>query len=422
MGDVKGSDLKHELGSLSKDLEHEIGSDVKLTTKFQKLSGLLHECHQCGYAVTRKEILKRHIAYEHEGAEWKYKCDKCNERFKDREALNIHIRLDHEKSAFKCEEEGCDAKYLSRCGLRDHKYKVHQGRQVSCTKCDYVSYNQYNVNQHFKRVHLHIMPKCDQCDFSSKCKQSLSAHKQEVHNVLPKNKKPNNRRRSDLLGDRKTSFPPITTELKCDLCGYRAPNNHMFFLHKDGKHGEKKKCKQCDKSFKYTTDLKEHIKVIHEGIKKVCPHCDFKADFNSGLRRHMKSNHGISNLKCDICNELFLENGRLNVHKSVVHEGKILECEQCDYTYTSFDAIKTHIIIKHRNTGAKRLSCKSKRKRQKEKNLKFLTNGEMKIDLNMNEEKMKESYHEVDLRYACPYCGEEFTSTEEMGSHIASHI
>ena len=40
-------------------------------TTHLKPKGTLHECDQCGYAVTRKETLKRHIQYEHEGAEWR---------------------------------------------------------------------------------------------------------------------------------------------------------------------------------------------------------------------------------------------------------------------------------------------------------------------------------------------------------------
>ena len=540
MINLKYSDLKHEVGSSLKDLQTE--SDLKLTTKFQNLSGLLHECPQCGYVVTRKERLNRHIEYEHKGVDWRYKCDKCNERFKDRETLNVHVKLDHEKSFYMC-EEGCDVKYLCRSSIRDHINKVHRGRQVFCTKCDYISHSQFNVDQHFKRKHLQVVPKCSLCDFSSKTPQILLKHRREVHNILPQ---PRFRRRRDLLGEKQL----VPTVHKCDSCEYIAPNSYILNLHRDGKHGEKKECQQCDKSFQYTNDLKEHIKVIHNGIKKKCPHCDFQCDFKSAFRRHMKANHAISNLKCEICNELFIQKGRLNIHKSVVHEGKILECEQCDYTYTSFDAInghrrrkhsnnpnrekkkcqqcdksfkythdlKKHIKVihegikkkcphcdfqadfnsglkkhmtsvhgisnlkcdicnelfvvkgelnfhisvvhegkilecelcdyiyssfvainahrrrKHSNNGTKIPSSNSKTKKQKQKTMKIdikevlnfdfeLNEGEeMKLDSDMKEENMGDYDHEVDLRFACLYCSEEFTTTEKMRTHIASHI
>ena len=46
----------------------------------------------------------------------------------------------------------------------------------------------------------------------------------------------------------------------------------------------------------------------------------------------------------------------------------------------------------------------------------------MKKNLVIKEEIKNKNDNKDDLRYACPYCNEEFTTLEVMGPHIASHI
>ena len=377
------------------------------TVSQQKSKGTLHECNQCGYAVTRKETLKRHIQYEHEGAEWKYKCDRCSKRFKDRESLNVHVRCYHEKAPLKCKEEGCDAVYWSRCGLRDHKYKVHDCREVFCKECDFKSHKQYLVTKHYKQEHLRIriQYKCAQCEYSTRFKSCLDEHNASKHKILRKRA-----RRIDSPDDEND----ISRIHKCNLCEFTTSNSHFLKSHMDAIHGEKKKCNQCEKSFKWVQDLEKHIKAVHQGMKKKCSLCEFQTNYNQNLKGHMKAIHGISKYKCEICNKLFNGNFDLQIHISGFHEGKSSKCNQCDYTYESYDSFRTH-KIKHKDKYSGIFNAATiSRRRQK--------NRQLKKDSIVKAEKDVEKSNEIELSYACQFCDKEFGSSKEMVHHIASHI
>ena len=361
-------------------------------TTHLKPKGTLHECDQCGYAVTRKETLKRHIQYEHEGADWKYKCDRCSKRFKDRESLNVHVWRDHEKVSLKCEEKGCNAAYLSRSGLRNHKYKVHQCREVFCKECDFKTYSQALVTNHYKQQHLRVAYKCEYCEYVTRFKNCLSEHINSKHHE-----------KQD-----KISF------LKCDFCEFTTTNSFKLKEHKDAIHGEKKKCHECEKSFKWPRDLEIHINAVHKGIKEKCSLCEFQTNYKQTLKNHMKGIHGISKYRCEICNKSFNGNFDLEIHMSGVHKGKSSKCNQCDYTYESYGAFKHH-KKKHKDlySGAFNKASISRRRCQ---------NYQVKKESTVKAEKDVENSNEVELSYACQFCDKEFGSSKEMIHHIRSHI
>ena len=99
-------------------------------------------------------------------------------------------------SLLECEEDGCDAVYLSRTGLRDHKSKIHQGKEFSCTACDFVSYRQGIINRHFKEEHIREVLHCNQCEYTTRILMNLRQHKYNKHKVQRKQ-----RRRIGYLGE-----------------------------------------------------------------------------------------------------------------------------------------------------------------------------------------------------------------------------
>ena len=366
----------------------------------------LLKCSHCPYEVARKDCLKKHIEHKHEGVEQKYECDECGKLFKTKEMKRDHIQLDHHKSLLECEEDGCDAVYLSRTGLRDHKSKIHQGKEFSCTACDFVSYRQGIINRHFKEEHIREVLHCNQCEYTTRILMNLRQHKYNKHKVQRKQ-----RRRIGYLGE-ELGVEWSGNTYKCELCESTFNNTGLLKIHMDGKHGDIKNCQQCKKTFKWAVDLQLHIKSVHEGLKTKCPHCDYQTNYKSSIRSHMATKHGISNIKCNNCDKSFSRNDRLKVHTAFVHEGKCLDCNQCDYTFQSYNAFKQH-KKKHINETEVTFSISKTPinfKKQKKK-----SNSNFKVENN----KIKD---EVDIRFSCPFCIEEFETPQEMNTHITNHI
>ena len=236
-----------------------------------------HECNQCDYRVTRKETLKIHIQYEHEGADLRYKCDRCGKLFKYKEPLKDHIRLDHDKATLKCNEPGCDKVYLSRGGLRDHKYKVHVGREFSCTECEFKAYKKCIVNDHIQHKHMKIKLKCkhETCNYVTSSKVALQYHYYGIHKDLPKSKP---KRRIDQLGEPQKE----RTLHKCNLCDFSAVIPFQLKMHKEDKHEGKNQCNECKRTYHNSYYLKKHkcIKMALEtSVIKIESDFYFKISF-----------------------------------------------------------------------------------------------------------------------------------------------
>ena len=226
-------------------MEKEISHEKAIN---EKPSGILHECKQCGYAVTRKEKLNRHIKYEHEGAEWKYKCDKCNKSFKESKYFNIHVRVNHEKSLYNCNQEGCEAFFHTPDGLRGHKNRVHYAiSKYKCESCNKLFVGDVHLNVHKSAVHEGIILKCDLCDYTYTSHDSYKKHKSR-HNKIDTEPK-----------------------YKCDKCGKYFRQKGNFDLHVKVHH--EKSTFDCDedgcKAFYLSPQgLSGHkIRVHHANVK-----------------------------------------------------------------------------------------------------------------------------------------------------------
>ena len=99
---------------------------------------------------------------------------------------------------------------------------------------------------------------------------------------------------------------------------------------------KKLKCRICDKKF-VQSDLKRHVKEVHEGIK----------------------NH-----PCEICGQKFGRSGDLKCHVKTVHEGiKEHQCQFCEKKFGQLGHLKTHVKRVHVHDGVDQ-SQSLKRKKQ----------------------------------------------------------
>ena len=88
--------------------------------------------------------------------------------------------------------------------------------------------------------------------------------------------------------------------------------------------GEKpNQCSICEYSTSKESDLKRHIKSVHEGKPFQCSICSYSTSREQDLKRH-QSVHGVKRpYKCNDCNADFRTNKGLTQHlKSYCHKGK----------------------------------------------------------------------------------------------------
>ena len=138
----------------------------------------------------------------------------------------------------------------------------------------------------------------------------------------------------------------------CDLCGRSFAkkdqlNNHVKAVHEKIKDH---KCKHCDKSFSEAGTLRNHVKGVHDRIKNYkCDHCEKSFAIRSNLRQHIKAIHErIKDHSCGICGRSFALSSHLKVHIKSVHEGsKDHKCDTCEKSFSSIGQLNYHNKVVH---------------------------------------------------------------------------
>ena len=88
---------------------------------------------------------------------------------------------------------------------------------------------------------------------------------------------------------------------KCSFCPKTFANKILLSCHEQRVHGEKIfQCQQCPKSYAMISDLKQHVKMVHERFLK-CSECNFTCGLDHLLKKHISENHSNAQLTCDQC-------------------------------------------------------------------------------------------------------------------------
>lgn len=132
-------------------------------------------------------------------------------------------------------------------------------------------------------------------------------------------------------------YPPqrkaksCTKIYQCDLCNYSTNQNGNLKKHKIKHHGEPTALPSHSRHFEY-----------------VCHICDKEFKLSTSLENHLNIHNEIRNYHCTQCKASFRKPNYLRIHIDGVHlRLRPNKCNQCDAAYLMSNDLKRHMIQKH---------------------------------------------------------------------------
>nr|CAI5819628.1 unnamed protein product [Callosobruchus analis] len=349
---------------------------VKIHPDFiTSVSSKVHECTECTYKSVSTTLLKQHATAKHPdiaGNGKTNRCIHCNKTLSSKMSLDDHIVKRHPdfiaSVSYKVHEctkctyktirnielkkhimakhpDISDKTFKRKRSLDDHIVKIHPdfitsvSRKVhECTECAYKTVSAYLLRRH-NMVSNRKTNKCFYCNKTFKSTQSLDDHVVKIH--------------PDFI----TSVSSKVHE--CTECIYKSVSTTLFKQHDIAGNRTTSRCIYCNKTFKTTRSLDDHIVKIHPDFitsvsSKVheCKECTYRTQHVTAKHPDIAGNRKTN--RCIYCNKTFKSTQSLNDHIVKMHpdfitsvNSKVHECTECTYKSVSTTLLKHHVTAKH---------------------------------------------------------------------------
>ncbi|XP_023321213.1 zinc finger Y-chromosomal protein 1 isoform X2 [Eurytemora carolleeae] len=354
--ETKVPEIKEEIDATKKNQER-IYKEEETERKHQirkartvKSNLLRFSCTLCEYKSARKDNLNQHILVKHENVG--YKCDQCDRTFTQMPSLKRHTIEIHSKQKLECNK--CEFSTPRLEVLKLHEDSVHRGIRYPCDVCEYVGVGSLHLKRHmvlqhnetgitdernvfpcsecdyvagstsYLRIHIkkhkETSSMCDQCDHIASNEGNLKIHIDNIHNK--------------------------SVIYSCDQCEYKGYSKPALYLHRK-RHSEHHLCDQCPYVGKLKANLKNHIRVVHEGLRFPCDLCNHMAISRGHLKTHKEAVHIGKKYPCDLCTFSASNKTNLKEHKACKHDDTKHPCDHCDHLASTQYALRKHIKSKH---------------------------------------------------------------------------
>ncbi|XP_031638670.1 zinc finger protein 391-like [Contarinia nasturtii] len=139
---------------------------------------------------------------------------------------------------------------------------------------------------------------------------------------------------------------PKTIPCTVEQCDAMFGTERTLKIHMHREHGIKERyiCPICDREFKISGNLKQHIETHSDYKRFICNFCGkgFHLPFN--LKEHMNTHTGDRPYTCDVCGKTFGRNSLRQAHMRVHTGEKPYKCDvdTCDRAYAYQTDLKRH--------------------------------------------------------------------------------
>ncbi|XP_076752979.1 uncharacterized protein LOC143424656 isoform X1 [Xylocopa sonorina] len=413
------------------------------------------ECDYCPETFASKEVLEEHLKMHD------YKimhfCEDCMEEFPTNKAKRNHnvicikkllckycdIMLDSKGKKRQHEQKHCDSMYGQLCDVCGEKFK-HQG----------------TLDQHVKTQHMswEKIYQCPMCPKKFAFKQKLSFHLKSVHTTLRaylcEDCGADFKNPASLRHHRIRKHQPVGNKRECPVCHKLVP----FYSLSKHMHTHKAytiQCPHCDKMFKNSSTLKQHVRIHEDQRQYRCDTCGVGFNRRDGLRLHMRvhektDSRGLKECSCQVCGEKFPNHSTLVIHRNRVHkDGRQYTCHICNRSMISTRSLEWHMshihneslpgVVKEDIEGQsekKRASCYHCNKTFKTEMIlrTHIKNTHMEKDpmkcldceLTFTSEvrlrhHMMVTHNRLEGTLPCPHCPKRFVNQLRLKTHMISH-
>ncbi|XP_025163414.1 uncharacterized protein LOC105188143 isoform X2 [Harpegnathos saltator] len=379
-----------------------------------------------------------------------FECDYCPETFSSREILEEHLKTHDYRIMHFCED--CGEEFTTNKAKRNHniaclkklicKYcdtlmdtrgrkRRHEQKHVDslygqlCEVCGERFKHQGTLDQHRKTQHtiLEKIYQCPKCPKKFAFKQKLSFHLKSVHTTLRaflcEDCGADFKNPASLRHHRIRKHQPVGNKRECPVCRKLVP----FYSLSKHMHTHKAysiQCPHCDKMFKNSSTLKQHVRIHEDQRQYRCDTCGVGFNRRDGLRLHMRvhqktDSRGLKECSCQVCGEKFPNHSTLVIHRNREHkDGRQYTCHICNRSMISTRSLEWHMSHIHNETmpgivrddnmpEKKRVSC-------------YHCNKTFKTEMILRTH-IKKTHMEKDPM-KCPDCGDAFTSEVRLRHHM----
>lgn len=289
-----------------------------------------HLCKLCGESFKTSYYLSKHKRI-HTGQERPHVCQLCDKRFTQRGQLRKHLRIHTGTKPYKCTV--CQKQFTQSHNLKRH-ILIHTGEQpYQCSICN----QSFTCASNTKR---HVLLKHPEDVDSRKVSTSAAPDKgaadlETVLESLIKRNIPKQNSLKELKFGSKVDIPKEESE-------------ELYMEKRQPATKQEKICMICDREFKKTSHLKDHMRR-HTGQRPfICHICGKGSTVRSALNKHLRVHSGERPFKCEVCQKGFTSTSDRDAHQQLHYKERAYQCGLCSAQFVKPYMLMRHMMSIHR--------------------------------------------------------------------------